>query len=54
MIIINTKKQKIKPYGDQTNTNFQGKKIPTENESYKCLSLIMLGSVIKANQKYYL
>ena len=29
---INTK---IKSYGDKVNTNFQGKKIPKENASYK-------------------
>ena len=45
---------KIKEYGDKTNTNFQGKKMSNENESYKCLSLIMLESVIKRqNKKYY-
>ena len=47
-------KTKIKSYGDKVNTNFQGKKIPNENASYKCLSLIMLDSVIKVNKKYYL
>ena len=46
-------KTKIKLYGDKTNTNFQDKKIPKENVSYKCLSLIMLGSVIRVNKKYY-
>ena len=46
-------KTKIKSYGDKINTNFQGKKIPKENTSYKCLSLIMLDSVIRANKKYY-
>ena len=46
-------KTKIKLYGDKLNTNFQGKKIPKENASYKCLSLIMLDSVIKANKKHY-
>ena len=46
-------KTKIKLYGDKINTNFQGKKIPKENASYKCLSLIMLDSVIKRNQNYY-
>ena len=46
-------KTKIKLYGDKVNTNFQGKKIPKENASYKCLSLIMLDSVIRANKKYY-
>ena len=34
-------------------TNFQGKKVPKENASYKCLSLIMLDSVIRVNKKYY-
>ena len=35
------------------NTNFQGKKVPKENASYKSLSLIMLDSVIRVNKKYY-
>ena len=46
-------KAKIKSYGDKVITNFQGKKIPTENVSYKCLSLIMLDSVIRVSKKYY-
>ena len=46
-------KTKIKQYGEKINTNFQGKKIPKENESYKCLSLIMLESVIKMGKKHY-
>ena len=46
-------KTKIKMYGDIVNTNFQGKKVPKENASYKCLSLIMLDSVIRANKKFY-
>ena len=46
-------KTKIKIYGDKVNTNFQGKKVPKENASYKCLSLIMLDSVIRVNKKYY-
>ena len=37
----------------EQNANFQGKKIPKENASYKCLSLIMLDSVIRANKKHY-
>ena len=45
-------KTKIKMYGDRVNTNFQGKKVPKENASYKCLSLIMLDSVIIVNEKY--
>ena len=46
-------KTKIKLYGDKVNTNFQGKKLPKENASYKCLSLIILDSVIRVNKKYY-
>ena len=46
-------KTKIKIYGDRVNTNFQGKEVPQENASYKCLSLIMLDSVIRANKKFY-
>ena len=30
-------KTKIKMYGDGVNTHFQGKKVPKENASYKCL-----------------
>ena len=44
---------KIKSYGDKVNTNFQGKRIPKENASYKCLSLVMLDSVIRVSKKYY-
>ena len=40
-------------YEDRMNTNFQDKKVPKENASYKCLSLIMLDSGIKVNKKYY-
>ena len=46
-------KTKIKMYGDRVNINFQGKKMPKENASHKCLSLIMLDSVIGVNKKYY-
>ena len=46
-------KTKIKSYGDKVNTNFQGKKVPKENASYKCLSLIIVDSVIRINKKYY-
>ena len=46
-------KTKIKMYEDRVNTNFQGKKLPKENISYKCLSLIILDSVIRVNKKYY-
>ena len=44
---------KIKQYKGKINTNFQGKKIPKENEPYKCLSLIMLESVIKMGKNHY-
>ena len=37
-------KTKIKMYEDRVNTNFQDKKFPKENASYKCLSLIVLDS----------
>ena len=40
-------------YGDRANTKFQGKKVPKEKASYKCLSLIMLDSVTRVNKKYY-
>ena len=30
--------KKIKMYEDRLNTNFQGKKMPKENASYKCLA----------------
>ena len=46
-------KTKIKTYGDKVNTNFQGKKVPKENASCKCSSLIMLDSVIRAHKKYH-
>ena len=41
------KRTKIKSYGDKVNTSFQGKRVPKEDASYKCLSLIMLDSVIE-------
>ena len=44
-------KAKIKLYGDKVTTNFQGKKIPKEEKEHKCLSFIMLNSVIKTNNK---
>ena len=46
-------KTKIKSYRDKINRNFQGKEIPKENASYKCLSLIMLNSVIRGKKKNY-
>ena len=47
---INTK---IKIYEDKVNTNFQGKKLPKENASHKCLSVMMLDPLMKVNKKYY-
>ena len=46
-------KTKIKMYEDIPNTNFQSKKVPKENASYKCLPLIVLESVIRVSKKYY-
>ena len=46
-------KTKINSYGDKVNTNFQGNKMPKESAAYKCLSLIILDSVIRANRRYY-
>ena len=46
-------KTKIKSYEDKINRNFPDKKIPKENESYKCLLLIMLDSVLRVSKKYY-
>ena len=34
-------------------TNFQSKKMPKEKKPCKCLSMIMLDSVIKAKKNYY-
>ena len=46
-------KTKIKTYGDSVITNFHNKKIPKEKAPCKCLSIIMLDSIIKAKKKYY-
>ena len=46
-------KTKIKTHEDRVITNFQDKKVPKENASFKCLSLIILDSVIKAYKKYH-
>ena len=47
------KKAKIKMYAGSIVTNFQSKKMPKEKASCKCLSIIMLDSVIKAKKKFY-
>ena len=44
---------KIKIYAGSMISNFHNKKMPTEKAPCKCLSIIMLDSVIKANKKYY-
>ena len=46
-------KTKIKIYVDSIVTNFHNKKMPKEKSQCKCLSIIILDSVIKANKKYY-
>ena len=46
-------KTKITIYADSIVTNFHNKKIPKEKSQCKCLSIIILDSVIKANKKYY-
>ena len=43
----------MESYGDKVNTNFQGNKIPKESASCKCLSLIILDFVIRANRRFY-
>ena len=47
---INTK---IKTYAGSIITNFHNKKMPKEKATCKCLSIIVIDSVIKANKKYY-
>ena len=34
-------------------TNFHNKKMPKQKAPCKCLSIIMLDSIIKANKRYY-
>ena len=46
-------KTKVKMYDNKVNTNFQGKETPKGYSSYKCLSLIMLDSVVKVGKRYY-
>ena len=46
-------KTKIKIYAGSVITNFQSKKMPKEKAPCKSLSIIMLGSAIKAKKKYY-
>ena len=46
-------KTKIKMYTVNIITNFHNKNIPKEKAPCKCLSIIMLDSVIDVNEKYY-
>ena len=39
-------------YANGITTFFHNKKVPNEKEPCKCLSLIMIDSVIKSNKKY--
>ena len=46
-------KTKIKTYAYIIITNFHNIKIPKEKVPCKCLSIIMLDSVIESGEKYY-
>ena len=46
-------KTKIKTLADIIITNFHNKKMPKEKVPCKCLSIIMLDSVIESDEKYY-
>ena len=46
-------KTKIKTYADSIITNFHNKKMPKEKAPCKCISIILIDSVIKTNKKYY-
>ena len=50
-------KSKIEAYKDSITTNFcnkkGSKKIPEEKISHKCLSIIILDSILDAYEKYY-
>ena len=46
-------KTKIKTYAGSIITNFHNKKMPKEKTPCKCLSIIILDSIIKVNKKYY-
>ena len=47
------KKTKIKIYAGSIITNFHNKKMPKEKTPCKCLSIIMVDSVIRVNKKCY-
>ena len=46
-------KTKIKRYANSIITNFHNKETPKEKAPYKCLSIVIIDSVIKANKKHY-
>ena len=46
-------KTKTKIFKDRVITYFYNEKVPEENVPYKCLSMIILDSVIKSDEKYY-
>ena len=46
-------KTKIKTFKDSIITNFHNKKVPEEKIPYKCLSIIVLDSIIKIYNNYY-
>ena len=46
-------KTKIKTYAGSIITNFYNKNMPEEKAPCKCLSIIMIDSVIKVNKNYY-
>ena len=46
-------KTKIKTYAGNIITNFHNKKMPKEKAVCRCLLIIMIDSVMKANKKYY-
>ena len=46
-------KTKMKIYAGSVITTFHNKTVPKEKAPCKCLSIILLDSVIKENKKYY-
>ena len=46
-------KTKIKDYNKKVNTNFNGNKMPIESLECNCLSVILLNSFYKKDNKYY-
>ena len=47
-------KTKIKTFKDSIITKFHNKSIPEEKIPHKCLSIIVLDSIIKTDNDYYL